>query len=110
VLLPNLLCYPPAVLLAAGLGPKSTNCFIISGRDNQGDGITVCDKDREHAAPNGYEVRRTASSKCTCVWLSPSSALGSCMKAWQSMLLPATVLVQSVAIASSRLLVMSLAT
>jgi hypothetical protein len=47
----------PASLRAAGLGPKSTNCFIISGKDNQGDGITVCDKAREQAAPDGYEVR-----------------------------------------------------
>jgi hypothetical protein len=44
---------------AAGLGPKSTTCFIISGKDNQGDGVTVCDKGKDYKAPDGYEVRLT---------------------------------------------------
>lgn len=39
-----------------GLGPKSSNCLMISGNDNQGDGFTKCDEGKDYKAPDGYAV------------------------------------------------------
>ncbi|WIA32034.1 hypothetical protein OEZ86_002886 [Tetradesmus obliquus] len=44
-------------LFGTGLGPKSSNCLMISGNDNQGDGFTKCDEGKDYKAPDGYAVR-----------------------------------------------------